>query len=131
MGRIVTPVRVANVFDTTKEIVCDALVDTGSAFLVLPTAWKDRLGIPTIRQVRLELADQRVISGDLCGPARVQIEGFELVHSDVVFMEMEPVAGRHEPLVGYLVLEASQAAVDMVGHRLVKVDALDLKAARS
>ena len=33
----------------------------------------------------------------------------------------------YDPLVGYLVLEQSQAAVDMLGHRLVRVDKLDLK----
>jgi hypothetical protein len=33
----------------------------------------------------------------------------------------------YEPLVGYLVLEAIPVAVDMLGHRLVKVRALDLK----
>ena len=32
-----------------------------------------------------------------------------------------------EPLIGHLVLQQSQAAVDMVGHRLVFVKHLDLK----
>ena len=39
---------------------------------------------------------------------------------------MEPRNG-FEPLLGYIVLEQSQAAVDMLGHRLVKVKYLDLK----
>jgi hypothetical protein len=35
--------------------------------------------------------------------------------------------GRYEPLIGYLPLEHSQAAVDMLGHRLVYVKRMDLK----
>ena len=40
---------------------------------------------------------------------------------------MEPSDGIYEPLVGYIVLEQSQAAVDMLGHRLVHVKKVDLK----
>jgi len=44
MGRIVTSVKIENVSDPSKSIRCDALVDTGASFLVLPSAWRDRLG---------------------------------------------------------------------------------------
>jgi len=40
---------------------------------------------------------------------------------------MEPLEGGYEPLLGYLILEQSQVAVDMVGHRLVPVKYIDLK----
>lgn len=40
---------------------------------------------------------------------------------------MEPEDGIFETLIGYLVLEQSQAAVDMLGHRLLHVKHLDLK----
>jgi len=33
----------------------------------------------------------------------------------------------YEPLAGYIALEQSMAAVDMVGHRLVPVKHMDLK----
>lgn len=35
--------------------------------------------------------------------------------------------GNYEPLLGYIVLEQCQAAVDMLGHRLVHVGKTDLK----
>ena len=35
--------------------------------------------------------------------------------------------GSYEPLIGYLVLEAIPAAVDMLGHRLVPETHFDLK----
>jgi hypothetical protein len=40
---------------------------------------------------------------------------------------MEPADGKYEPLIGCIVLEQSQAAVDMTGDRLVHVKALYLK----
>ena len=44
MGRIVTGVRITNLLDVEKSLECDALVDTGAAHMVLPTAWRSRLG---------------------------------------------------------------------------------------
>jgi predicted aspartyl protease len=44
MGRIITRVRIKNLLEEQAIISCDALVDTGAAYLVLPKAWKDRLG---------------------------------------------------------------------------------------
>jgi len=40
---------------------------------------------------------------------------------------MQPEDGDYEPLIGYIALEQSQAAVDVLGHRLVHVKRLDLK----
>ncbi len=40
---------------------------------------------------------------------------------------MKPKEGRYEPLIGDIVLEQSQAAVDMLGHRLIPVKRMDLK----
>lgn len=33
----------------------------------------------------------------------------------------------YEPLLGYIILEQAQAAVDMLGHRLVPVKYIDMK----
>jgi hypothetical protein len=40
---------------------------------------------------------------------------------------MQRANGGCEPLLGYIILEQSRAAVDMVGHRLVPVKYMDLK----
>ena len=128
MGRIVASISVTNVADPTKSLRCDALVDTGATFLVLPTAWKERLGNPElIEEVTVETATQETVVGELRGPLEVQIEGFRRIHTDALFLEMQPENGTYEPLIGYLVLEHAQAAVDMVGHRLLKVRSADLK----
>ena len=128
LGRIITSVRIDNVFQPEKSIRCDALVDTGASHLVLPVAWKDRLDpLDRIQTLEVQTATQQIIQGDVCGPVRIRIEGFRPVYNEVLFVEMKPVDGIYEALLGYLVLEQSQAAVDMLGHRLVHVKHLDLK----
>jgi len=128
MGRIIASVKIENVLDDTKSVRCDALVDTGASHMVLPAAWKERLGnLESTRTIELETATQAVITGEVCGPVRIQIEGFPMIYNEVSFVDMNPEDGEYEPLIGYLVLEQSQAAVDILGHRLVKIKHMDLK----
>jgi len=129
MGRIVTSVTIRNIASADR-LRCDALVDTGASHMILPQAWRDRLGrLESLDTVELELANQALTHGEVCGPVKIQIEGFRPIFTEVLFVSMQPVDGQFEPLIGYLVLEQSQAAVDMVGHRLVHVKRLDLKGA--
>jgi len=128
MGRIVSNVRITNLLEQESVINCDALVDTGAAYMVLPRAWKERMGkINTVREIDCETATQEIVKGEVCGPVEIKIEGFEPVYSEVLFLDMKPVDGIYEPLIGYIILEQSQAAVDMLGHRLVHVKKTDLK----
>jgi predicted aspartyl protease len=128
MGRIVTSVKITNAADPAQSLRCDALVDTGASHMVLPTAWKDRLGtLNTIATLEFETATQAKVQGDICGPVLIQLEGFRPIYTEVVFVDMQPEDGQYEPLVGYIVLEQAQAAVDMLGHRLVHVKRMDLK----
>lgn len=63
-----------------KSIRCDALVDTGASHLVLPSAWRDRLDpLDRIQTLEVETATQETVQGDVCGPVRIQIEGFRPV----------------------------------------------------
>jgi predicted aspartyl protease len=128
MGRIVISVSVQNLSNPEQRIRCDALVDTGASHLVLPSAWRGRLGdLEELDTVELELANQQSIKGVICGPVRIQIEGFRAIYNEVLFVDMKPEDGVYEPLLGYIVLEQSAAAVDMLGHRLVHVKRMDLK----
>jgi len=78
-------------------------------------------------QVEIETATQQTIKGEVCGPVRIQIEGFRPIYSEVSFVNMQPEDGEHEPLIGYLALQQSQAPVDILGHRLVHIKHMDLK----
>ena len=128
MGRIVSNVRITNLLEKEAVITCDALVDTGAAYMVLPKAWKARMGkLNTVREIDCETATQEIIKGEVCGPVEIKMESFEPVYSEVLFLDMNPIDGVYEPLIGYIILEQSQAAVDMLGHRLVHVKKTDLK----
>jgi len=128
MGRIAAFVKIENLSAPDKNIRCNALVDTGASHMVLPSAWRERLGdLEEVRRAQFETATQGSVDGVVCGPVKIQIEGFEPIFTEVVFIDMQSEDGDYEPLVGYIVLEQSQAAVDMLGHRLVHVKRLDLK----
>jgi len=129
MGRIVVTVDVTNSIQPEKTLKCDALVDTGASYLTLPLAWKDRLGhFEAEAEIELETATQAIVKGIVCGPVKIRVEGFRAIFNEALFLAMEPEEGTYEPLVGYLVLEQCGAAVDMIGHRLVPVRHMDLKA---
>jgi len=131
VGRIVASVTIQNAGEPASRFRCDALVDTGASHMTLPEAWRERLEtLATVDTVELELANQEVTRGEICGPVKIQIEGFRPIFTEVLFVPVQPADGLFEPLIGYLVLQQSQAAVDMVRHRLVHVKRLDLKAWR-
>lgn len=128
VGRIVASVTIKNAVDLSQGLKCDALVDTGASHMVLPSAWKNRLGIlETGTEIEVETATHERITAEICGPVRIQVEGFRPIFSEVAFVDMSPANGEYEPLIGYIVLEQSQAAVDMLSHRLVPGKHLDLK----
>jgi predicted aspartyl protease len=126
MGRIVARVTIDNPLEPGRRIETDALVDTGAFMLTLPKAWQPRLGKLATREIEVFTAKQERAKAQIGGPVRIQISGFPQINSEVCFLDMaeeeEP-----EPLIGYITLEQSQAAVDMVGHRLTHIRYMDMK----
>ncbi|MGI9034435.1 MAG: aspartyl protease family protein [Pyrinomonadaceae bacterium] len=133
MGRIVTQIKISNFLEADKSIEIDALVDTGASYLTLPNAWKDRLGeLKKIESVEVEMGTGEIRQAEIYAAVSIKVANFREVIGEVLFIEMEKNSdGEYEPLVGYLILEAIPVAVDMLGHRLVKVRALDLKSVRN
>lgn len=128
MGRIVASIDIQNVAQPDCAHKIDALVDTGASHITLPSAWRDRFGSFDVEQaVDFETATQEIAAGVVCGPARIQVEGFRVIHREVLFVEMTPVDGEYEPLLGYIALEQCGAAVALIGHRLLPVRHMDLK----
>ena len=129
MGRIIAQTKITNLFDEDKFIRCGMFVDTGTGALILPSAWKERLGeFRRSEPVELLLANRDVVRGEACWPVEIRIEGFRPVSNEVIFVDMEQGEDdEYEPLLGYVILEQAQAAVDMLGHRLVPVRYIDMK----
>jgi predicted aspartyl protease len=129
MGRIVTQLKLANFSEPDKSLTVSALVDTGAAYITLPNAWRKTLGdVEQLAEIEVEMADQSVRTGCVCGPVRARIGEFRPIMAEVLFLDMAPSEdGEYEPLLGYIALEQASAAVDMLGHRLVHVKRVDLK----
>ena len=129
MGRIVSQVKLSNVVDPEKTLTLSALVDTGAAYITLPNVWREKLGdVEQLAEIEVEMADQSLKKGHVCGPLRARIGEFRPLMAEVLFLDMQPNdEGEYEPLIGYIALEQAGAAVDMLGHRLVHVKRVDLK----
>jgi len=128
MGRITATIDVQNPAKAGSLKKMDVLVDTGACYLTLPLAWKKQFGpFESEATVELQTATQEVVSGTVCGPVKIKVEGFRPIYNEVLFLNMEPADGEYEPLLGYIVLEQCGAAVDMLGHRLVPVRHMDAK----
>ena len=128
MERIIVQATTENGIDSAFRLQSDALVDTGAAYLTLPSAWRDRLRKLTLLDtVSVQTATQAVMNGDIYGPVLLRIGNFRPVLIKVLLIEKEPFDGRYDPLIGYIPLKQAQATVDMVGHRLVKFSRVDLK----
>jgi hypothetical protein len=126
--RIIVSVTIENVRDASKSLSCEAFVDTAASLMVLPTAWKDRLGyLELTRTVELETITRGTIRGEVYGPVRIQLDGFRPIFTEVSFAEMKTEGDECEPLVGHIALAQSHAAVDILGHRLVRIKHMDLK----
>ena len=96
--RIIVAVKIENVRDVSKNVRCDAFVDTDALLMVLPAAWKYRFGeLESTRTINLETATQGAVQGEVCGPVRIQIEGFRPISSEVLFVDMQPEDGEYEP----------------------------------
>jgi hypothetical protein len=72
IGEIYVDLTVENRLEPGRSVSCRAMVDTGAFGLILPNAWKARLGhLPDLTTVDLEMADQRVATAEIRGPVRV------------------------------------------------------------
>ena len=127
MGRIVVQTKITNHFDDGKSLDCAALVDTGAGALILPAAWRGKLGeFQRTEAVELLLASGEAVRGEACAPVEIRVEGFRPVFNEVLFVETA-ADEEQEALLGYVILEQAQAAVDLLGHRLVPVRYIDMK----
>lgn len=87
----------------------------GSANLTFTMPWQSRP--PTKPSCPATYADR----------IHLRFGSFRQVNTEALFIDMEPVGSRYESLLGYVPLEQSQAVLDLAGHRLAKIDRVDLK----
>ena len=130
MERIIAQTRITNPYDEDRFIECGMFVDTGAGAMILPLAWKERLGrVQRSEPVELQLANGAAVRGEACWPVEIRIEGFRPISNDAICPDSDSDENGEgaESLLGNVLLEQAQAAVDMLGHRLVPVRYIDLK----
>ena len=104
MGRVYVQVKIRNLFDDSRVVDCNPLVDTGAAHLTLPTAWKERFGdIKFIRKVdmRIPTTQEWYIGLKFADRWKFSRKPFDPVYGEVMFLNMKPDHGLYEPLLGY------------------------------
>jgi hypothetical protein len=131
MGRIVSHITITNPVHTDCAVSLNGLVDTGASALFLPDSYQPRLGeMEELEPSFCTFADGSRKLTRRYGPVKIQLDGFPTIYNEVMFLPPDAEGKDVEPLIGYIVLEQSRAGVDMVGHRLFKVDSYDLKGIR-
>ncbi|MEM2127937.1 MAG: aspartyl protease family protein [Candidatus Bathyarchaeia archaeon] len=106
-----------NPLNPSRKSELELLVDTGSTYTVLPTGLLRRLGVDSIRVVRLRLADGRVTERPL-GEVGIEIEGIKATATPTVFGEGDT------SLLGSVTMEQLGLAPDPIEKRLKTVEAL-------
>ena len=106
------------------QLDCDALVDTGATYSVVPGQALRSIGVRPSGRRGFRLADESRIERDV-GPVTLRYEG-EDVPVLVVFGD-----DAASPLLGATALESLRLAVDTPNERLTPVDALLKGAARA
>ena len=74
-----------------------------------------------------ETFTQERVQAEICGSVEIRIAGFDPVFSEALFIDMQLNEDQYQPLISYIVLEQSQAAVDMPRHRLLHLKIVDLR----
>lgn len=116
MGAFTVPIQITNL-ERTQTIGLDALVDTGSAYTVVPGNLLSQLGVQSEDQQQFALADNSVVEYPV-GEARMGLEGKERI----VLVVFAPEGA--DALLGVTALELFSLAVDPVNQRLIPVPAL-------
>jgi len=57
MGKLVEKVKLTSLFDPTRSLEVDAVIDTGATMVVLPQDVVDALGLKKIREVKVRYAN--------------------------------------------------------------------------
>lgn len=113
MGKVIEKVNVTNLFDTTKSIEIEAVIDTGATMVVLPQNIVNELGLKKIREVKVKYANNKTESKSVYGVVTLEIKG-RTGNFDV----LAEVEGS-QPLIGQVVLEILDLVVDPRTRKLI------------
>lgn len=108
MGKVTEKIKLTNLFDPTKSVEVEAVIDTGATMLVLPQDIIDELGLKKMRDANNKTETKTiygVVPVEMCGRAgEFNVLG-------------EPEGA--QPLVGQIILEQLDLIVDPSTRRVI------------
>jgi len=113
MGKAIERVKVTNVFEPSKSIEIDALIDRGATMVVLPQDIVHKLGLRKVHEVKVRYANNKVEMKPVYRAVVIEILGREGTF-DVICEEEGS-----QPLIGQVVLEVLDLVVDPKTRKLM------------
>ena len=113
MGKVVEKVKLTSLFDPSKSMEVEAVVDTGATMVVLPRDIVDKLGLRKVREVKVKYANGKVETKPIYGVVTIEIMG-RSANLDVL-VENEG----SQPLIGQVLLELLDLVVDTKSRKLI------------
>jgi clan AA aspartic protease len=111
MGKVTEKIKLTNLFDPTKSVEVEAVIDTGATMLVLPQDIIDELGLKKMREVKY--ANNKTETKTIYGVVTVEMCG----RAGEFNVLGEPEGA--QPLVGQIILEQLDLIVDPSTRRVI------------
>jgi len=106
-------VRLTSLFDPTKTVEIEAIIDTGATMVVLPKDIVDTLGLKKVREVKVRYANNEVETRPIYGVVTIELKG-RSANLDVLVEEKGS-----QPLIGQVLLELLDLIVEPKTRKLI------------
>ncbi|MCI0690572.1 hypothetical protein L0337_01045 [candidate division KSB1 bacterium] len=113
MGKVIEKIKLTNIFDPSKFVEIDAVIDSGATMLALPQDVVDKLALQKDREVRVRYVNNHSEGKSIYGVAKLELAG-RRGNFDVL---AEPIGAT--PLVGQVVLELLDLLIDAKSKKLI------------
>ncbi len=113
MGKVIEKIKITNLFEQTKSIEVEAVIDTGATMLVLPKNIVEELNLKKMREVNVRYANNKTEVKAVYGVVTVEIKG----RAGEFNILAEPEGS--QPLVGQIILEQLDLVVDPSTRKVI------------
>jgi aspartyl protease family protein len=113
MGKVIEKIKLTSLFDPTKSVEVEAVIDTGATMLVLPQSIVEELHLRKMREVSVRYANNKTEVKPIYGVVTVEIQG----RAREFNVLGEPDGS--QPLVGQVVLEQLDLVVQPSTRKVI------------
>lgn len=113
MGKVIEKVKLTSLFDPTKSVEVEAVIDTGATMLVLPQDIVEELNLRKMREVKVRYVNNKAEVKPIYGVVTVEIQG----RAGEFNVLGEPEGS--QPLVGQVVLEQLDFLVEPTTRKVM------------